>query len=148
MTELEMAWLSGIFEGEGCIAWQKKNSVYLSISMTDKDVIEKVAKITNMGNVYHRSFEHKKDAWVWGVARKSDVVYLLEQMFPFLGERRSLRAAESIVRLDAVRDEGFCKQGHPLNSEHLYISPKGTRMCRTCNYANQKARRRENVNDY
>ena len=32
-----------------------------------------------------------------------------------------------------------CKHGHPLSGDNLRIGPNGTRACRACNAANQRA---------
>lgn len=36
----------------------------------------------------------------------------------------------------------ICRNGHILNDDTIYISPKGLRKCRTCQKNNQKKRRK------
>ena len=68
MTEAEWAWLGGLFEGEGCIAWTGKNSVTLTVNMTDRDVVERVLSATATGRLRgpYRLREKVKPMWSWG----------------------------------------------------------------------------------
>jgi len=53
-SPVNMAWLAGLVEGEGCIRLQKSNkSVGASVivQMTDGDVIERLQSITGLGCV-------------------------------------------------------------------------------------------------
>lgn len=47
MTEIEIAWLAGLIEGEGCIRSpkQKAKTIGIDLASTDKDVIEKAAAL-------------------------------------------------------------------------------------------------------
>lgn len=99
-----MAWAAGLFEGEGSFTIHKSRNptrkdgwtnirIYpaASLSMTDKDVMERFAKIVGMGNVTGpyktKGREGKKDKFMWMVINKKAL--LLADMFrPFLMERR------------------------------------------------------------
>ena len=58
LSETEIAWLAGLFEGEAYFGFDKRSSIrykvstapmapYIKISMTDQDLIEKVSKLLN-----------------------------------------------------------------------------------------------------
>lgn len=47
MKETEIAWLAGLFDGEGCVwsRWPKRKNVIVEIKMTDKATIERVNEL-------------------------------------------------------------------------------------------------------
>lgn len=93
-----LAWLSGIIEGEGCIVQPVKpgraTQVAVRVCMTDEDVVYRVAQIAGVGRVQKRvrppsMAAHHKDQWVWQVQSTADSVALLYAILPWLGARRS-----------------------------------------------------------
>lgn len=101
MTAVEIAWLAGLFEGEGCIAWRPPNGVNLMVSMTDGDVIRRIGEVTGVGRV-SGPFDKgpgRKPVWCWQEGSKREVVRLLLAVSPLLGDRRRERALEAAERL-------------------------------------------------
>jgi hypothetical protein len=154
VTEVEIAWLAGLFEGEGHIGFTKKGKVKLVLAMTDFDVVTKAHTIAGAGwlGVRRQAQNKWKDCLVWTVSRKSESVPLLEAMLPHLGERRTARALEALERLAAVRGHGetHCPQGHEMLGDNLVLYTKLDgyvhRSCRECrkarsrnHYQNRKA---------
>ncbi len=39
LTDLELGWLAGILEGEGCFDYQSSNSARIRVAMTDEDTV-------------------------------------------------------------------------------------------------------------
>lgn len=135
MNDTSWAWLAGLFEGEGCISFVGVNSVLLTIQMTDRDVIERCAKITGAGNVRGPVIRPGvKDQWYWKVGKVDDILAILDEIEPYFGERRSSRCVIAQERLKLVPRKGFCKRGHPKSGDNLYISPKGQRHCKECQH--------------
>lgn len=135
-------WFAGLFEGEGHIALTGKNSVTLRINMTDKDVLCKVQELVGGTITGPHSFEGNcKDQWYWALTRSEGVSIALKEIQPLLGKRRKARVFEATERLKNVRQNGFCKRGHPMSGDNLYVSPGGQRQCRTCS-AYRDAQRR------
>lgn len=110
MTEIEAAWLAGLFEGEGCITAKKAagNQRFLLIKMTDEDVVRKAHLIAGVGKVYGpyravnnkvRDTSHYKPFWQWSVFARDEVLLVGNAILPHLGERRR---AKMIEALDAV----------------------------------------------
>lgn len=142
---MEWAWFTGIFEGEGSIAFTGKNSVAVAIGMTDLDVIQRVKQIAGAGAIYLREHERNKPMHYWKVHRAPESKRILEQMLPLLGERRGARAEGALERLKSVRKEGFCKRGHPMSGPNLYVSPgSGQRLCKACSRMRDKNRQPRN----
>lgn len=101
MTPVEIAWLAGLFEGEGCIAWNGPNGVTLMLSMTDGDVVRRIREVTGVGTVIGPIEKGgvRKPVWYWSAGKKGEVLRLLIAMAPLLGERRRERALEAADRL-------------------------------------------------
>lgn len=136
-----LAWVAGIFEGEGCIAFTGKNSVCLTIGMTDLDIIDRIHIATGeVGNRYEQSSSRAKTLYVWQLSRKGLVVPFLESIMPWLGLRRSEKAIGALERLTKIPNEGFCYRGHRRAGDNLYIAPGGQRQCRECQKINEKNR--------
>ena len=147
LKDWEWAWLAGLFEGEGCIHFSNRASVYLLISMADRDVIEAVDRLyPSPSGLRMRTFEHKKTQWVWQVSERDVVRGFLEGIRPYLYSRRTERLEAALARLaicyGPASKRTHCKRGHPLSGENLYRAPNGTRHCLTCNRARDRARRR------
>lgn len=101
LTDAEIAWMAGLFEGEGCIYVlnQKNNYWYLKVTMCDKDVVDRFYELAGCGNVKEDP-PPKKENWsqsyTWLVGDRQNVRRLLLMFLPFLGERRKARALEAI----------------------------------------------------
>lgn len=137
----ELAWVAGIFEGEGSIINTSAGGRMqrrLVIQMTDKDVLDRVADIVG-GSVFGPTLrEGYKPIWVWRVSRWCDIERVLLAMLPWLCERR--RAAAVALLANPAGPVGsppklYCKRGHPRvgPDADIYIHPKtGTAHCRPC----------------
>lgn len=94
-NEIEIAWLAGILEGEGSFVpappSMGKTSIGVQVSMTDEDVIARVAKM--FGTAYHRSDRNPgswKPAYVT-VARGRRAAVIMRAVLPHMGSRRAQR---------------------------------------------------------
>src|SRR5512146_946073 len=101
-TDIEWAWLAGLFEGEGHIGLVGQNSVRLMINMTDLDVLERVRDIAG-GTIVtvkeKRVPNHWKPKWCWSLGNQDGVRPALERMKPYLLSRRLARLEEAQQRL-------------------------------------------------
>ena len=109
MSEIE--WAAGLFEGEGSIErWrptgQGNQQARLAVSMTDRDVLERFAKIVGVGKVWgpyqtksglNAKGQPYKPMYRWAVVRITDVQRILRDFWPYLGQRRRARAADVIA---------------------------------------------------
>jgi hypothetical protein len=140
-TDLEWAWAAGLFEGEGCISYTGKNSVTLSLGMTDRDVIDRFAAVAGCGSIAVQAHHRSKTLYRWHIGDQDRVREILGRLEPWLGQRRRERMIGAWERLSRVRRKGFCKRGHPMSGENTYTSPKGQVFCRTCLRSREAARR-------
>lgn len=140
MNELlptEVAWLAGIYEGEGSCAITTGRAIRVEIVMTDQDTIERIRTITGLGSVRSltRRDEKYKDAWRWSIG-SSDAVAFLTAILPWLGQRRLERAQKAIENWKTNKRQSSagdteCVKGHSYDAPNNRRTQYGT--CHLCN---------------
>ncbi len=101
-TPESYAWAAGLFEGEGCLTWNKKPNgtkyPHASLSSTDEDVVIRFAHIMECGSVTGPLLrENRKPKWSWR-AVGIDAIYRIEDTIgPYLGERRTEKLQELLT---------------------------------------------------
>jgi len=108
----DLAWLAGLFEGEGCISlrWRDRGGglrpdVFLVIHSTDRDVIEKVAGLWNTRVRYlgiNRRSHARKPSYATRMGNRDKVISFLEQIYDMMGKRRRAKIDEVMAAFDAV----------------------------------------------
>lgn len=135
---INLAWLAGWLEGEGCFQQRDPSPEYpggyitvMAVS-TDRDTILRARAVAGVGTISVRKKQaaHHKDAWNFGVWRREDVLWLVEQLYPLMGERRRA-AIEAQLRSPEHRHPRHKK--HPCGTAAKYS--RGCR-CADCTRAN------------
>jgi len=148
MTKIQIAWIAGIIEGEGCIwvGWQRNwHRTLVHVGMTDHDVIERLQKWSGFGSISaYKKRKRRKQIWVWSVQKQEEVWKLLKAITPFLGKRRSMKANDAMALLQEKMSDGGlgrgrfhrskteCRNGHPYDKKNTYMDSRGARKCRIC----------------
>jgi hypothetical protein len=135
---IDIAWAAGLFEGEGCfyVALDRRKKVTrATLRMTDKDVVERFARIVGVGcisaNPQKQGEPSQKPIWTWSTNKQSDVLRFVDLVEPYLGSRRRAKALElraTLRRLAEQREKhcAICGQSFTVNvlaSSRLYCSP-------------------------
>lgn len=99
VSDVDLAWVSGLFEGEGCVGWidtrrRGNNAGYVTIAMVDKDIIDRVERVTGIGRRFEQKLKSGKTLYQWRVNKQEDVVAFLTKILPFMGQRRTARIKE------------------------------------------------------
>jgi hypothetical protein len=105
MTDLEIAWTAGLFEGEGSLIVVAKldpsrPSTQLSLTSTDRDVIVRFAETVGAGRVYGPyqpgagKYDHWKQQYLWRGHGWALLRRLRAEWGPYLGRRRLARFDE------------------------------------------------------
>lgn len=99
LAKEDIAYIAGLFEGEGCITIAHgKNYSYpkVSISSNDLDVIEYVALVTGEGFVTTKKRANKKypPAYCWDLHKEKEIWEFIDLIYSWLGERRRSRIDE------------------------------------------------------
>ena len=89
--------MAGLIEGEGSIVISPNNRVTITVQMTDRDVIERLASLVNR-NVWmvKNSNPNWTQAYTVAVGAKQDVRLLLEALLPWFGQRRTTKALQAL----------------------------------------------------
>jgi hypothetical protein len=108
MTEIEIAWLAGLLEGEGSFGLTgyaaKKSKVFptISLAMTDLDIIERAGALIGgqgqariMARVGQRmgTGTVRKTTYRWRVSGNR-AIEVMRLILPYMGERRTARIRE------------------------------------------------------
>jgi len=134
-----IGWLAGLLEGEGCFFLAPKTiSPVITLSMTDKDVVQRVADLWDRPVWTHRSDKYYPGA---KMIYRTELYGLhaagwLMTIFSFLGERRQQKV-KSILAAWRSREgnprvifDGKCLR-HP-DAELFQIPSSTTTYCRGC----------------
>lgn len=151
---METAWLAGLMEGEGSFGnYSKKTSVdlRLQLGMSDRDVIEKAAKLLGKEHIhtYSRLGQggyriHHKPLHVL-LIRGYLAARTMEAILPYMGERRSAKIRELLEiwnsREKRTRERGLPPTCHPDRSHHC----QG--LCGPCYRLNYRLQNKEKMNE-
>jgi hypothetical protein len=100
LNDFELGWVAGLIEGEGSFTIKKsrrKNRFscqpQLRVSMTDEDIIRKLAYLVPVGNVLKAGRKTKggKDVWMWTLTNSQALIDLMIALRHLMGERRRQR---------------------------------------------------------
>ena len=97
MNDTELAWLAGLYEGEGSTSKHGGLSYHITIAMTDQDVLERAQQITGLGRVYGPYAKRSgwKDIYSW-VCNEHDSYTIMRLIKPFMLARRAAQIDEAI----------------------------------------------------
>lgn len=152
MKDTELAWLAGMYEGEGWaeVTLPKANPTSLvnirrarlRIGSSDLDIVQRLAALSPSSTITTKPRPNPKHKTMhyWSVANMDEVSRLLTLMRPWLGERRGKRADEVLALISARLEVGavrktHCVQGHALTPDNLMRRVEKAReyqRCRTC----------------
>src|SRR5438128_9930242 len=95
--ETELAWAAGLFEGEGCITFDKRDArAYARVKMCDQEPLQRFAQIIQVGKLYGPytpKITRHSDYFVW-FARNKEAFAAIALLAPWLSKRRLARLAE------------------------------------------------------
>ena len=150
-SAVDLAWVAGFFEGEGCISLdhQKRGMTRrLSAVSTDLDVLNKLHGILGCGGVYKRKpgepgkTRPRKQQWNWAVGNWADVQRVANWILPHMCSRRASKL-RLLLSNPPVRGSGFCKKGHPLvgPAADVYRNSLGHISCGPCSRERERNKR-------
>jgi hypothetical protein len=96
MKAIDIAWLAGLVEGEGCLSLHSGKYPALAIRMSDEDVIRRAANLlgTRITGPY-KTRENYKPTWLCQVNGSLAASWIMT-LYVLLGERRQAKAREII----------------------------------------------------
>lgn len=114
-------WFIGLFEGEGSFSITKNKAKKITITSTDRDVLEKVQLLLG-GNIVMPKIRNEKwkQEYVWYL-NKNESKDIILKMLPFLSSRRRKRANEWLVFYDEqlkIINERLDKKKYAIENIH------------------------------
>lgn len=129
LSEVEIAWLAGLFEGEGSFGLDKRSSKrykvstsppqpFCKIAMTDEDIIKRVGRLLNrlpfsptvrLNGQDVAQTRYNKQVYVVSVGDRETLDYFLPKILPYMGERRTKQIQPCINAIEEWklwRDQG------------------------------------------
>src|SRR5665647_382263 len=92
MDNVEVAWVAGLLEGEGCFSLKRSGASYINCAMTDEDVIRKLYGLIGYGTIIKsRLLPNRKQVWVWRMGAREEVEEICRLLLPLMGTRRAAR---------------------------------------------------------
>lgn len=105
MSDVEVAWCAGIFEGEGCMYAGGPGNPVAILSSTDRDVVEKFARYTDgvtdrvVGPHVNKSAIGTKPTFRVNYSGEQ-AVDLIQKIYEHLGARRREQADNALRKMD------------------------------------------------
>ena len=108
LTDIEIAWLAGLFEGEASfgidIRSKKRYQVsssppapFIKIAMIDEDVISKVSQLLKKNYFSSKRLTVKnKQVFICHIGDRATLNYLLPRIFPYMGIRRQQKIQQCL----------------------------------------------------
>jgi hypothetical protein len=91
----EIAWIAGLFEGEGSVGvyYNKRGTaaVRLTIAQKTDEVLVRCYEILNMGHVYGPYRIKGSQLMLWAVSNIEDVYKVIQLIYPWLSQKRQVQ---------------------------------------------------------
>jgi len=98
MTREHLLWVAGLFEGEGSVS-RSNGRWQVALSMTDEDVIKRLAERTGSGFITQAKRAGRKTIYYWRVTQRLTMLSIMEQLLPEMGDRRAVRMRQAVEEL-------------------------------------------------
>jgi hypothetical protein len=99
LTTLEIAWLAGLLEGEGCFAMYGNDRPLIKLAMTDLDTISKAAGLMGCSNIQRKEMDNPnhKTQYVFYVYNSLAISWMMT-IYSFMSNRRKEKIKEVISK--------------------------------------------------
>lgn len=139
ISAIDIAWIAGLLEGEGCFMHRRNGDLVVEITMTDCDIIDRIHALLKCGARKERQLPSGKTAYGWSLTNQRQAAGLMMTLLSLMGERRAAKIKECLKEcLAKPLPQGqrtHCSHGHPLSGDNLRIFHEGKytkRRCRAC----------------
>jgi len=165
LNSIELAWATGLFEGEGGTTSERNGSrPMLHVSQsgsaeTPPQVLMRfLAAVGGVGAVYGPQLRPpRQPKWQYRASGVEAVEYIIGLMDPWLGDVKRHQATAVLSKARELRSsrrlrpgnhfgrplQDFCVRGHPLAD--AYVDRRGARYCRECRRERERDRRRRRM---
>jgi hypothetical protein len=111
MSDIELAWAAGFFDGEGttCCVIDKNRHISLSVSQKERDPLERFQSAVGLGSIYGPSTSQKAP-WRFSTGKLEDVKIIMRSLWPYLcGSKKTqfIRALEKYNNWQPIEDINY-----------------------------------------
>ena len=123
MKQVELAYLAGIIDGEGCISFARRLKKYitptLQVTNTNRDLIDWL-HVCLGGNVYRRKDDRptRKESWLWSVAGQKALLIIRDIRPYLLVKRKQADIVLALPRYAPGRDKSGRLQTRMTEADH------------------------------
>jgi hypothetical protein len=108
VTDTEIAWAAGLFDGEGSVTIKKRGGATIQLGMTDLPLVERFTRVVGVGSISGPRIQpNRKPSWVW-FACGLNAVSVARLLLPYVGDRNIGRFERLIQYYDACKN-GVCE---------------------------------------
>lgn len=139
ISMLELGWIAGLLEGEGCFQHRRNGDLLIQVVMTDGDIIGRLKTLLGFGTLRQSRLPSGKIGFRWTSTHQANTAGLMMTLLPLMGARRGDKIRECLNRWKPkpLRKAMWthCKNGHELSGDNLWIIHEGKydkRRCREC----------------
>ena len=129
MTEIELSWAAGFFDGEGCVCYSRHNNrscygrIDVSISQVDRRVLDRFIQATALGHITGPyATQLGRSQWRYGLTRYTSIKQLYDLLCPYLSEVKleQFRQCFSAYDSEGERPKPHGKGQTRAEREHLH----------------------------
>lgn len=148
MKQTDLAWLAGLYEGEGCLYLGKRitatkvnrkgeNLYQWDITSTDIDILEKAKTLVGLGKIVNigRRQEHHKIKYRYRLYSAHEIYKVMKLLYPWLGIRRKKKADDFFKFYESVdiqtRQE-YTEGQKCKGCGNEIIGQRGQGYCKSC----------------
>lgn len=110
MTDLDLAWLAGLLEGEGSFQRgvpSKPTQPRVMLNMTDEDVVTRAARVMGVVSVVRVRVQPGRKPVFQIALRGARAVALMQLLRPLMGQRRQRQIDEAVACYRALPRGGY-----------------------------------------
>jgi hypothetical protein len=142
MSESEVAWAAGFYEGEGSLSFRAGKTMHMSLPQKNRWPLDRFIAIMGVGKVRGPYGVAKgRSIYSIDVVKREEIRVLFAKLEPWLSPRRQEQIRVVFEKYENRVLKGswhgqrtHCPKGHPLDGRATR-----SRYCKTCNRINARA---------
>lgn len=109
-SETEIAYLAGIFDGEGCLGYhgtirsdtnKPRDNWVIELQMSDEDVVKRFADYIDNSIRICKKLDNRKQIWRTQTGKRDSIFRIVCDFYPYLSARRREKCDEFIAWYEA-----------------------------------------------
>lgn len=132
VTLVELAWVAGFLEGEGCFSATKLKHPRIDAPQVQREPLERLASILGCGVIYERPAKGRAQRQYQWIAQGKNAVGVMMTVYTWMSPKRKAEIQRALVAWRSVKPHAryrtHCKFGHA----YTYVETEKRRRCWPC----------------